>query len=185
MNGVGGAENGLARLSVQQNGVTENGNDGQINGESNAMVAVGNAQSVALPAPNLEGIRTVDTHTKMVGVIQPPPDLRAIVDKTASFVAKNGELFCTFVFCSTPADCILHCKQILGSLACASCRGLFQIKIHARHKVSLQTHQCSEYYSICDFMMLFGSKDGEPIHQQPCMLDLPFILRSSASLLWH
>ena len=28
-----------------------------------------------------------------VGVINPPPDLRQIVDKTAMFVAKNGKKF--------------------------------------------------------------------------------------------
>lgn len=28
--------------------------------------------------------------TKAIGVILPPPDIRAIVDKTAQFVAKNG-----------------------------------------------------------------------------------------------
>ena len=28
-----------------------------------------------------------------VGLILPPPDLRAIVDKTAQFIAKNGEAF--------------------------------------------------------------------------------------------
>ena len=34
---------------------------------------------------------TVDSHTAALGVIQPPPDVRAIVDKTAQFVARNGE----------------------------------------------------------------------------------------------
>lgn len=29
----------------------------------------------------------------LVGVINPPPDLRLIVDKTAMFVAKNGKKF--------------------------------------------------------------------------------------------
>lgn len=30
---------------------------------------------------------------KVVGVIIPPPDIRAIVDKTALFVGKNGKSF--------------------------------------------------------------------------------------------
>ena len=34
---------------------------------------------------------TVDSHTAALGIIQPPPDVRAIVDKTAQFVARNGE----------------------------------------------------------------------------------------------
>lgn len=33
----------------------------------------------------------VDTHTAALGIIQPPPEVRAIVDKTAQFVARNGE----------------------------------------------------------------------------------------------
>ena len=36
---------------------------------------------------------TVDSHTAALGIIQPPPDIRAIVDKTAQFVARNGEWF--------------------------------------------------------------------------------------------
>ena len=33
---------------------------------------------------------TGDSHTAALGIIQPPPDVRAIVDKTAQFVARNG-----------------------------------------------------------------------------------------------
>ena len=58
---------------------------------SGAIVPVGKAKS-ALPGPNLSGVKqVVDTQTKAIGLIQPPPDIRAIVDKTAQFVAKNGE----------------------------------------------------------------------------------------------
>ena len=56
---------------------------------SGAIVPVGTAKSV-LPSPNFGGLRQVDTQTKAIGLIQPPPDIRAIVDKTAQFVAKNG-----------------------------------------------------------------------------------------------
>jgi len=48
-----------------------------------ALVAVGEARS----ALNREGL---DTHTQAIGVIAPPPDIRAIADKTAQFVARNG-----------------------------------------------------------------------------------------------
>ncbi|KAL4583176.1 hypothetical protein LXL04_007742 [Taraxacum kok-saghyz] len=33
---------------------------------------------------------SIATHTRTIGIIHPPPDIRTIVDKTASFVAKNG-----------------------------------------------------------------------------------------------
>ncbi|KAI3713754.1 hypothetical protein L1987_72340 [Smallanthus sonchifolius] len=36
---------------------------------------------------------SVATHTRTIGIIHPPPDIRTIVDKTASFVAKNGPEF--------------------------------------------------------------------------------------------
>lgn len=36
---------------------------------------------------------TVATHTKTIGIIYPPPDIKTIVDKTAQFVAKNGPEF--------------------------------------------------------------------------------------------
>ncbi|GAB2281760.1 hypothetical protein Dimus_016328 [Dionaea muscipula] len=36
---------------------------------------------------------TVATHTRTIGIIYPPPDIRNIVDKTAQFVAKNGPEF--------------------------------------------------------------------------------------------
>ena len=44
---------------------------------------------------NVDGATPValETQTRAVGVIQPPPDVRAIVDKTAQFVAKNGPEF--------------------------------------------------------------------------------------------
>lgn len=54
-----------------------------------ALVPAGPVKSV-LPAPNLSAVK-VDTQTRAIGLIQPPPDIRAIVDKTAQFVAKNGE----------------------------------------------------------------------------------------------
>ncbi|KAL2902592.1 putative splicing factor 3A subunit 1 [Bienertia sinuspersici] len=36
---------------------------------------------------------SVATHTRTIGIIHPPPDIRNIVDKTAQFVAKNGPDF--------------------------------------------------------------------------------------------
>nr|XP_010912053.1 probable splicing factor 3A subunit 1 [Elaeis guineensis] len=40
----------------------------------------------AAPAP-------VATHTRTIGIIHPPPDIRMIIEKTATFVAKNGPEF--------------------------------------------------------------------------------------------
>ncbi|KAK7280358.1 hypothetical protein RJT34_25421 [Clitoria ternatea] len=45
-------------------------------------------KSNSVPAP-----ATVATHTRTIGIIHPPPDIRTIVDKTAQFVAKNGPEF--------------------------------------------------------------------------------------------
>lgn len=58
-----------------------------------AIVAVGQARSATgLPsAADLEGLKQVITQTRAIGIILPPPDIRAIIDKTAQFVAKNGE----------------------------------------------------------------------------------------------
>jgi splicing factor 3A subunit 1 len=42
-------------------------------------------------AADVEGIKKLATQTRAIGIIMPPPDIRAIVDKTAQFVAKNGE----------------------------------------------------------------------------------------------
>ncbi|XP_074578611.1 putative splicing factor 3A subunit 1 [Curcuma longa] len=36
---------------------------------------------------------SVATHTRTIGIIHPPPDVRMIIDKTATFVAKNGPEF--------------------------------------------------------------------------------------------
>ena len=60
----------------------------QQNGTGGAIVAVGEARSV-LPKAGGDGITT---HTVPVGIIVPPPDIRAIADKTAAFVARNGML---------------------------------------------------------------------------------------------
>ncbi|KAL0038699.1 hypothetical protein WJX79_003797 [Trebouxia sp. C0005] len=73
---------------------TENGhatNDQQTLPGPGAIVPAGPVKSV-LPSPNLIGVK-VDTQTRAIGLIQPPPDIRAIVDKTAQFVAKNGTQF--------------------------------------------------------------------------------------------
>merc|ERR1712113_893270 len=35
----------------------------------------------------------VETHTKEIKLIRPPADIRAIIDKTAQFVSKNGTTF--------------------------------------------------------------------------------------------
>lgn len=51
------------------------------------MVAVEDARSVLPGIPSA----LVATQTHEIGVIVPPPDIRAILDKTAQFVAKNGE----------------------------------------------------------------------------------------------
>ena len=45
------------------------------------------------PGAKAEPPATVATHTRTIGIIHPPPDIRAIVEKTAVFVAKNGPEF--------------------------------------------------------------------------------------------
>lgn len=54
------------------------------------VIAVGEVRT-PLPAPDLgdTGLKPA-TQTKAIGIIYPPPDIRAIVDKTAQFVARNG-----------------------------------------------------------------------------------------------
>jgi splicing factor 3A subunit 1 len=54
------------------------------------IVAVSEVKS-SLPAPNLSSVKAVETQTRAIGLIHPPPDIRAIVDKTADFVGRNGE----------------------------------------------------------------------------------------------
>lgn len=81
---VNAAQDGIAGLSVGNGGPASDVSAG-------AIVPVGKAKSVALPAPDLSKVRSVETHTKALGIIQPPTDLRAIIDKSATFVAKNGE----------------------------------------------------------------------------------------------
>lgn len=50
-----------------------------------ALVPVSAARTV-LPAP----LGPVETQTHKIGLIVPPPDIRAVVDKTAQFVSRNG-----------------------------------------------------------------------------------------------
>lgn len=45
------------------------------------------AQAVAV------ALTPVATHTRTIGIIHPPPDIRMIIEKTATFVAKNGPEF--------------------------------------------------------------------------------------------
>eukprot|EP00199_Chlamydomonas_sp_CCMP681_P001490 CAMPEP_0119101644 /NCGR_PEP_ID=MMETSP1180-20130426/640_1 /TAXON_ID=3052 ORGANISM="Chlamydomonas cf sp, Strain CCMP681" /NCGR_SAMPLE_ID=MMETSP1180 /ASSEMBLY_ACC=CAM_ASM_000741 /LENGTH=817 /DNA_ID=CAMNT_0007085795 /DNA_START=20 /DNA_END=2473 /DNA_ORIENTATION=- len=57
---------------------------------STAMVPAGDVRTAGF---DLKAIQKLATQTKAIGVILPPPDIRAIVDKTASFVAKHGSEF--------------------------------------------------------------------------------------------
>lgn len=54
-----------------------------------------NDQGLEGRAVNISGVTPIEleTQTHAVGIIIPPPDIRAIVDKTASFVARNGPEF--------------------------------------------------------------------------------------------
>ncbi|KAG2590467.1 probable splicing factor 3A subunit 1 [Panicum virgatum] len=45
------------------------------------------------PGAKAEPPATVATHTRTIGIIHPPPDIRVIIEKTATFVAKNGPEF--------------------------------------------------------------------------------------------
>ena len=74
---------GPAAAAAQMEGLSMANGSGQ-------MVAVGEARTV-LPRPDLSGVKDVDTQTHAIGIIHPPPDIRAIVDKTAQFVARNGQ----------------------------------------------------------------------------------------------
>ncbi|KAL0363777.1 UNVERIFIED_CONTAM: putative splicing factor 3A subunit [Sesamum calycinum] len=65
--------------------VTEDSND-EKNLGTNDDQKKGNDKPSAAPA-------SVATHTRTIGIIYPPPDIRNIVDKTAQFVAKNGPEF--------------------------------------------------------------------------------------------
>ncbi len=56
------------------------------NGAAGALVPVGEVRSVVSTGAGLAS----ETHTHAIGVIVPPPDIRAIADKTAAFVARNG-----------------------------------------------------------------------------------------------
>lgn len=51
------------------------------------------APSAAATAPSMDTIGDVAVQGKVVGFIRPPPDIRAVVNKTAQFVAKNGPDF--------------------------------------------------------------------------------------------
>ncbi|KAL6849928.1 hypothetical protein ACP4OV_020555 [Aristida adscensionis] len=45
------------------------------------------------PGAKAEPPPPVATHTRSIGIIHPPPDIRVIIEKTATFVAKNGPEF--------------------------------------------------------------------------------------------
>ena len=60
---------------------------------SSISVALNNNNSNNNSNVNDSNTNTVPTHTLSVGLILPPPDIRAIVDKTAAFVATNGVEF--------------------------------------------------------------------------------------------
>lgn len=134
------------------------------NGVSSAVVAVGEVRD-ALPAPDLTGLKlSVDSQTHAVGVIHPPPDIRAIVDKTAQFVAKNGatyrELRCMSV----------HCAAELGVLMCCAAAGVeFEKRIVANERDNVKfnflksTDPYHKYYQL----RVSGATTQHPEHAAP------------------
>jgi splicing factor 3A subunit 1 len=58
---------------------------------STELVAVGDVRTHLPPAEELLAIKKLATQTKAIGIILPPPDIRAIIDKTSQFVAKHGQ----------------------------------------------------------------------------------------------
>ena len=49
--------------------------------------------SAPVAASKPEPAPAVATHARPIGIIYPPPDIRVIIEKTATFVAKNGPEF--------------------------------------------------------------------------------------------
>ncbi|KAK8964579.1 putative splicing factor 3A subunit 1 [Platanthera guangdongensis] len=47
---------------------------------------------------------SVSTHTRTIGIIHPPPDIRVIIEKTAAFVAKNGPDFERRIVANNPGN---------------------------------------------------------------------------------
>lgn len=121
--------------------------------EAGAIVAVGQVQKASGSVVNqadIEQVKKLLTQTKAIGVILPPPDIRAIVDKTAQFVAKNGEgsgcwgtcrdrlaalapgqqqpvgccCSCPRAACRTVSPAQLPCAKSCDLLACCSSVGL-------------------------------------------------------------
>ncbi|KXG32223.1 hypothetical protein SORBI_3003G122900 [Sorghum bicolor] len=45
------------------------------------------------PGAKADPPATVATHTRTIGIIHPPPDIRVIIEKAATFVVKNGPEF--------------------------------------------------------------------------------------------
>lgn len=60
----------------------------QLPDQSTEEVSSNEEQNKAISVP-----ASVATHTRTIGIIHPPPDIKSIIDKTASFVAKNGPEF--------------------------------------------------------------------------------------------
>ena len=77
-------------MVAQENGNAVAGEMAGLSVGPGALVPVGQARTV-LPKPDLSSVPAVETQTQAIGLITPPPDIKAIVDKTATFVAKNGK----------------------------------------------------------------------------------------------
>jgi hypothetical protein len=75
-----------------------------------AMVPVSDVRSARYTAA--EGGEGLETHTHSIGVIVPPPDIKAIADKTAQFVARNGEFGLLMLF-SRPRWLSMHYRRIM------------------------------------------------------------------------
>lgn len=65
----------------------------QVSAESNNETNLMDIDQTKVNDKSSSAPTSVATHTRTIGIIYPPTDIRNIVDKTASFVAKNGPEF--------------------------------------------------------------------------------------------
>lgn len=124
---------------------------------SQAVVAVGEVKS-ALPAPQLD---VLETQTKAIGIIQPPHQIRLIIDKTAGFVAKTGA--CKAPCAGYPAPALHSLLRNSSALAATSQPGR-----HARWSCACQ--HAAHLRTLC----VPSSGAAPRMHAQRCRMHLRF-----------
>lgn len=117
------------------------------------------------PPPSVAEQKSVATHTRTIGIIHPPPDIRTIIDKTASFVAKNGPDFEKRIIASNTGNAKFNFLVVSDPY-----HAYYQHRV-VEYRTQLQQEEGSAQPGDTEAVPISGSADDVPVTEESSKVD--------------